>query len=62
MSLVAPGSGRDGRVEKKDIEAFLFGGPPKTAYTTPTTLTPTASEEYVVVELGRTRYTQGHGK
>ncbi|KAJ8089197.1 hypothetical protein PM082_014445 [Marasmius tenuissimus] len=54
LSLVAPGSGRDGRVEKKDIEAFLSGATSKSTSTT-TTSTSTKVEEDVV-ELGRTRY------
>ncbi|KAL0058467.1 hypothetical protein AAF712_014853 [Marasmius tenuissimus] len=55
LSLVAPGSGRDGRVEKMDIEAFLSGATSKSTSTT-TTSTSTNVEQDVVVELGRTRY------
>ncbi|KAH7908243.1 2-oxoacid dehydrogenases acyltransferase-domain-containing protein [Hygrophoropsis aurantiaca] len=55
LSKLAPGSGRDGRIEKKDIEAFLSGNatvPESTS--TAAASTDTATE--AIVELGRTRY------
>jgi 2-oxoisovalerate dehydrogenase E2 component (dihydrolipoyl transacylase) len=51
---LAPGSGRDGRIEKKDVEAFIVSGRvvpgvgPEPAVR--------AEDKDVVVELGRTRY------
>lgn len=47
LAAIAPGSGRDGRVDKKDIEAFMSGG-------SKAPLLP--MQEDVVVDLGRTRY------
>ena len=56
LSKLMPGSGKNGRIEKSDVEAYLAGG------TTPTPQ-PTLSQSNVtpqggdlVVELGRTRY------
>ena len=51
LALVAPGSGRNGRVERVDVERYLNRG--KSAGEQPCPATP---EEDVVVELGRTRY------
>ncbi|KAF8654627.1 hypothetical protein AX16_003508 [Volvariella volvacea WC 439] len=60
LSLVAPGSGKDGRVEKKDVEAFLAGQRvPLQAQTAPQAQAAPAAQvqaQDVVVELGRTRY------
>lgn len=50
LAAIAPGSGRDGRVERKDIEAFLTGRPTNEE----PRLVPAGED--VVVELGRTRY------
>lgn len=48
LAKLAPGSGRDGRIEKADVEAFLAGA---------SRSQPTVAEgEDVIVELGRTRY------
>ncbi|KII86261.1 hypothetical protein PLICRDRAFT_55995 [Plicaturopsis crispa FD-325 SS-3] len=53
LAALAPGSGKDGRIEKKDIEAYLAKG---TEVSAPAP-TPTAtSGEDIVVDLGRTRY------
>ncbi|KAF9257759.1 CoA-dependent acyltransferase [Marasmius fiardii PR-910] len=60
LAKIAPGSGKDRRIEKRDVEAYLSG-----ATTTTSTLSPSPSPsppetrqvgEDVVVELGRTRY------
>jgi 2-oxoisovalerate dehydrogenase E2 component (dihydrolipoyl transacylase) len=49
LARLAPGSGKAGRIEKKDVEAYLAGPKePSTAQTTP------AGD--IVIELGRTRY------
>lgn len=53
MTVLGTGSGRDGRIEKKDIEAFLQRGP--VAQDAPGATTQ-ASREEVRLELGRTRY------
>lgn len=50
LTLLAPGSGKHGRIEKVDVERYLAAGKQ-----TPKTNT-AALEEDVVVELGRTRY------
>ena len=55
LAHIAPGSGKDGRVEKADVEAYLARSSsspnePKVQANAPT-------DENVVVELGRTRYT-----
>lgn len=47
LSQLAPGSGRDGRVEKRDIDDYLAGA---------TAVPLQADGQDVVVELGRTRY------
>lgn len=55
MSVLAPGSGRDGRIEKKDIEAYLKSKSepqePRRAEIASVT-----QQEDVRLELGRTRY------
>lgn len=54
ISALTPGSGRDGRIEKKDVEAFIVSGrvvpgvEPQPAVR--------AEDKDVAVELGRTRY------
>ncbi|EEB89387.1 hypothetical protein MPER_12517 [Moniliophthora perniciosa FA553] len=55
LSRLAPGSGRDGRIEKRDVEAFLAGASKSPAPSTSVPETRQAGED-VVVELGRTRY------
>ena len=59
LSPLFPGSGRDGRLERQDIEAFLRGTTsqasiPRLAHSFETPGTPGSDQ---VVELGRTRYT-----
>ncbi|KAF9001647.1 CoA-dependent acyltransferase [Hymenopellis radicata] len=49
LAQVTPGSGRDGRVEKKDVDAFLTGKSPRASSFVPT-------EQDTVVELTRTRH------
>ncbi|KIJ60136.1 hypothetical protein HYDPIDRAFT_99349 [Hydnomerulius pinastri MD-312] len=53
LAALAPGSGRDGRVEKKDVEAFIARGHVREE---PTSVAVQAGERDTVVELGRTRY------
>lgn len=57
ISVLAPGSGRDGRVEKKDVEAFIAMGPVVPRGETHVADQAVRTEDKdVVVELGRTRY------
>jgi 2-oxoisovalerate dehydrogenase E2 component (dihydrolipoyl transacylase) len=49
LSLLMPGSGKGGRVEKRDVETFLSKSNESNPVQQPT-------EKDVVVELGRTRY------
>lgn len=56
LSLVAPGSGKGGRVEKKDVEAYLAGPPSSTASTAAAAKSQPNTGADVVVPLGRTRY------
>ncbi|KAJ7649298.1 2-oxoacid dehydrogenases acyltransferase-domain-containing protein [Mycena rosella] len=51
LALLAPGSGRAGRVEKADVEAFLAGSSSSSA-----SAPVSAPGEDMVVELGRTRH------
>ncbi|KAI6028965.1 CoA-dependent acyltransferase [Pisolithus marmoratus] len=50
LAAIAPGSGRDGRVEKKDVEAYISSVSVPEEETTP------RQGEDAVVDLGRTRY------
>jgi len=54
ITALAPGSGRDGRVEKKDVEAFIARG--RVVPGVQMELGVRAEDKDVVVELGRTRY------
>ena len=56
LSKLMPGSGKNGRIEKSDVEAHLAGG--TTSAPQPTLSQPSATPEGedLVVELGRTRY------
>ncbi|KAI0319888.1 2-oxoacid dehydrogenases acyltransferase-domain-containing protein [Amylostereum chailletii] len=55
LTLLTPGSGKNGRIERVDVQQYLSSG--KDAQSTATgAATPAPSEEDVVVELGRTRY------
>lgn len=54
LTLLTPGSGRGGRIEKRDVDAYLSrASSPAPAHKQ---VTATRAEEDVVVELGRTRY------
>lgn len=55
LSLLAPGSGRDGRIEKADVDAYLARSGPYAATEAPSP-TSSAQQQDVVVELNRTRY------
>ncbi|KAI0668592.1 CoA-dependent acyltransferase [Trametes maxima] len=59
LSSLAPGSGKDGRIEKRDVDAFLQRGPVEPAASQDTAATnsapsPQAGKD-VTVELSRTR-------
>ena len=56
LSKLMPGSGRNGRIEKSDVEAYLAGMTASTAKPTLSQPTVTPQGEDLVVELGRTRY------
>jgi 2-oxoisovalerate dehydrogenase E2 component (dihydrolipoyl transacylase) len=51
LSKLMPGSGKNGRIEKSDVETYLAG---MTASTPQSTVIPQGED--LVVELGRTRY------
>jgi 2-oxoisovalerate dehydrogenase E2 component (dihydrolipoyl transacylase) len=54
LGLLVPGSGKDGRIEKVDVEAYLSQW---SAESMPAPAPPSQAEgEDVIVELGRTRY------
>jgi 2-oxoisovalerate dehydrogenase E2 component (dihydrolipoyl transacylase) len=53
LGLLAPGSGKGGRIEKRDVEAALTNGPRDS---TTEIIPPWDLAQDVVVELGRTRY------
>ncbi|KAI0809152.1 2-oxoacid dehydrogenases acyltransferase-domain-containing protein [Irpex lacteus] len=53
LSVLAPGSGKGGRIEKKDIEAYLAA--PKKHKSVGGAAQPLPADD-IVVELGRTRY------
>jgi 2-oxoisovalerate dehydrogenase E2 component (dihydrolipoyl transacylase) len=57
ITLLAPGSGKNGRVERVDVERYLAGGKSGSVREQPTAVAPSLpAEDDVVVELGRTRY------
>jgi 2-oxoisovalerate dehydrogenase E2 component (dihydrolipoyl transacylase) len=58
IALLAPGSGRDGRVERVDVERYLAGGKSATAgEQQPSVVSPSSpAEDDIIVELGRTRH------
>jgi len=56
LSKLMPGSGRNGRIEKSDVEACLAGMTASTPQSTLSQPTVTPQGEDLVVELGRTRY------
>ncbi|KAG1730418.1 CoA-dependent acyltransferase [Suillus paluster] len=53
LALLPPGSGRDGRIEKKDIDAFLSQQVSSVSVDSGSLL---QAQQDVIVELGRTRY------
>jgi 2-oxoisovalerate dehydrogenase E2 component (dihydrolipoyl transacylase) len=57
IALLAPGSGKNGRVERVDVERYLAGGKSGSVGVQPTAVSPSPlAEGDIVVELGRTRY------
>ena len=57
ITLLAPGSGKNGRIERVDVERYLAGGKSGFVGEQPTTVSPSPlAEDDIVVELGRTRY------
>ena len=57
IALLAPGSGKNGRVERVDVERYLAGGKSGFVGEQSTTVSPSPlAEDDIVVELGRTRY------
>lgn len=57
IALLAPGSGKNGRVERVDVERYLAGGKSGSVGEQPTAVSPSPlAEDDIVVELGRTRY------
>ncbi|KAH6880899.1 hypothetical protein BKA70DRAFT_1343156 [Coprinopsis sp. MPI-PUGE-AT-0042] len=57
LSVLGSGSGRDGRIEKSDVEAYLQKAKDaSTASGSSNTQASTATGQETVVELGRTRY------
>jgi 2-oxoisovalerate dehydrogenase E2 component (dihydrolipoyl transacylase) len=57
VTLLAPGSGKNGRVERVDVERYLAGGKSGSVSEQPRAVSaPPPAEDDVVVELGRTRY------
>ena len=55
IALLTPGSGKDGRVERADVERYLAGG--KSLVEQPSAASPSPpAEGDIIVELGRTRY------
>jgi 2-oxoisovalerate dehydrogenase E2 component (dihydrolipoyl transacylase) len=55
ITLLAPGSGKNGRVERVDVERYLAGGKSAAEQPSAVSLSPPAEDD-IVVELGRTRY------
>ncbi|KAF9527890.1 2-oxoacid dehydrogenases acyltransferase-domain-containing protein [Crepidotus variabilis] len=53
LGLLTPGSGKDGRIEKRDIESYLSRG---TSRPEEQPKQPRSQGEDAIVELGRTRY------
>ncbi|KAF8502807.1 CoA-dependent acyltransferase [Russula emetica] len=57
IALLAPGSGKNGRVERVDVKRYLAGGKSGSVGEQPTAVSPSPlAEDDIVVELGRTRY------
>jgi len=56
LSKLMPGSGKNGRIEKSDVEAYLAGANTSTPQPTFSQPSITPEGEDLIVELGRTRY------
>ena len=56
LSSLVPGTGKGGRIEKADVEAYLSLGVDGRASSTKSSIKTDQQLEDVVVELGRTRY------
>ena len=56
LSQLMPGSGKAGRIERSDVEAYLARAAAPAPQPTPPQPTATSQGEDLVVELGRTRY------
>ncbi|KAG5650716.1 hypothetical protein H0H81_011263 [Sphagnurus paluster] len=56
LAKLMPGTGKGGRIEKRDVEAYLAKGSQAEPAQTSQAQVPTVQEQDVVVELGRTRY------
>jgi len=56
LSKLMPGSGKNGRIEKSDVEAYLAGGATSTPQPTLSQPNVTPQGGDLIVELGRTRY------
>ena len=56
LSKLMPGSGKNGRIERSDVEAYLAGTTASTSHSIPSQPTVTLQGEDLIVELGRTRY------
>ncbi len=57
VALLAPGSGKNGRIERIDVERYLSGAKSTSALEQPTAVPSSLpAEDDIVVELGRTRY------
>ena len=56
LSKFMPGSGKNGRIERSDVEAYLVGTTASASQQAHSRPTVTPQGEDLVVELGRTRY------
>ena len=56
VALLAPGSGKNGRVERIDVERYLTGGGKSGSVGEQTAAVSSSAEGDIVVELARTRY------
>lgn len=56
LAKLAPGSGKGGRIEKRDVEVYLNGPPEQTAVVDTKAPSQAGPLQDTVVELGRTRY------
>jgi len=55
IALLSPGSGKDGRVERADVERYLAGGNSVRERPSAVPSSPPVEDD-IIVELGRTRY------